>query len=87
MRLILRSAKVSGFSSVEVYGVDVARYQKYTSFAPRFFRLCSVDGRWCKYVSEEGKGARSRIKRAGCEEMVPRRIMRRPASSVKLVVK
>lgn len=56
------------------------------SFAPRFLSAerfevicerCSVD---------DGNGARSRIRIAGCEEIAPRRQLRRPPSSGGVII-
>ena len=51
------------------------------SFAPRLVRVRKVEGARVRYSGFVGNGARSRIRRAGCESIVPRREVRRPAWS------
>lgn len=44
-------------------------------------RCARVEGSWVKKAGDVGKGARSRIRRAGLSLIVPRRVVRRPAWS------
>ena len=72
MRLSFRSG-----GPVEV-GPEEARYQRYMSFSPMLFIWVRVEWKARRVGRSEGKAARSAVRRAGREWIVPRRVMRRP---------
>ncbi len=72
MRLSLRSG-----GPVDV-GPEEARYQRYMSLSPMLFIWVRAEWKARRVGRSEGKAARSAIRRAGEEWMVPRRVMRRP---------
>ncbi len=72
MRLSLRSG-----GPLEV-GPEEARYQWYMSLSPMLFMWVRVEWKARRVGRSEGKAARSAVRRAGEEWMVPRRVMRRP---------
>jgi hypothetical protein len=78
MRLSFRSGGWIEDAECEVE----ARNQRYMSLAPRFWMDEREEEKVVRWVDEVSKAARSAMRMAGCEAMVPRREMRRPAWSV-----
>ena len=72
MRLSLRSG-----GPFDV-GPEEARYQRYMSLSPMLFMWVRVECKARRVGRSEGKAARSAMRRAEEEWMVPRRVMRRP---------
>ena len=72
MRLIFRSGGEDEEAACD------ARYQRYMSFAPRFLVFVIAERKALTVVGSEGNAARSSVRSAGVDDMLPRRDTRRP---------